>query len=62
MTEISPMRALQFAGAAAVLTGVVAACGGSGDGGAAENAALVAQGQQIFRYDTFGDEAQWTTS
>lgn len=40
----------------------VSACGGSDDGldSAAAQAALVAQGQQIFRYDTFGDEAQWT--
>jgi hypothetical protein len=36
--------------------GALAACGGSGD----DNAALVAQGQQIFRFDTFGDEAKWT--
>ncbi len=25
-----------------------------------EQAALVAQGKQIFRFDTFGDETQWT--
>ncbi len=36
------------------------ACGGSDDNSAAEQAALVAQGKQIFRFDTFGDEAQWT--
>jgi len=39
----------------------VVACGGSDDDEtAAEQAALVARGQQIFRFDTFGDEAQWT--
>jgi len=39
----------------------VVACGGSDDDDtAAEQAALVARGQQIFRFDTFGDEAQWT--
>src|SRR5206468_695369 len=27
---------------------------------AAQNALLVAQGRQIFRFDTFGDESQWT--
>jgi mono/diheme cytochrome c family protein/cytochrome c5 len=46
--------------AAAVL---VSACGGSGSrqpDAAAANAALVAQGQQIFRFDTFGDETKWT--
>lgn len=48
---------------AVVLAAVAAvlACGGSDDrSAAAEQAALVAQGQQIFRYDTFGDEAHWT--
>ena len=35
------------------------ACGGSDDT-AAEQAAFVAQGQQTFRFDTFGDEAKWT--
>jgi mono/diheme cytochrome c family protein len=55
-----------FAAVAAVLT---AACGGGGGGGggigvapgpAADAAALAAQGKQIFRFDTFGDEAHWT--
>jgi mono/diheme cytochrome c family protein len=36
------------------------ACGGGGDDSSADQAALVAQGRQIFRFDTFGDEAQWT--
>ena len=44
------------AGAAALL----AACGGSSNDPVSEQAALVAQGQQIFRFDTFGDEAKWT--
>ena len=44
--------------AAAVCT--LVACGGGGDDSAADQAALEAQGRQIFRYDTFGDEAQWT--
>ena len=39
---------------------LAAGCGGSNDNSAAEQAALVAQGQQIFRFDTFGDETQWT--
>jgi len=52
---------LLAASVAAVLS-TVAACGGGGDDDAraAERAALEAQGQQIFRFDTFGDEAQWT--
>ncbi|PSL83546.1 hypothetical protein C7T35_15605 [Variovorax sp. WS11] len=52
--------------AAAALT---VACGGGGGGGgvgggtsgsAANQAALIAEGQKIFRFDTFGDEARWT--
>jgi mono/diheme cytochrome c family protein/cytochrome c5 len=44
---------------------LLAGCGGSGgadrsvDSGAVQ-AALVAEGRQIFRFDTFGDEAKWT--
>ena len=47
--------------AAAVAT--VAACGGSDDDdddNDAQDPALVEQGKQIFRFDTFGDEAKWT--
>jgi mono/diheme cytochrome c family protein len=38
------------------------ACGGSSndDDAAAAQAALIEQGKQIFRFDTFGDEVQWT--
>jgi mono/diheme cytochrome c family protein len=39
---------------------LLAACGGSIDNTAAKPADLVAQGKQIFRFDTFGDETQWT--
>jgi mono/diheme cytochrome c family protein/cytochrome c5 len=48
------------------LVGVLAlasACGGDDDdddGRGDDTAALVAQGQQIFRFETFGDEAKWT--
>ncbi|MBK7059344.1 MAG: c-type cytochrome [Rubrivivax sp.] len=48
--------------AAAVALVTVTACGGS-DGSADtahEQAALVEQGRQIFRFDTFGDEVHWT--
>lgn len=48
---------------AAMAAGLVA-CGGGDDGQAPQSApatqALAAQGQQIFRSDTFGDEAFWT--
>jgi mono/diheme cytochrome c family protein len=50
---------LQFATLGTAVA-VVGACGGSSDDSAAEQAALIAQGKQIFRYDTFGDEVQWT--
>ncbi len=53
-------RALAPVGVLALATAIVAACGGGSGGDTAANDALVAQGQQIFRYDTFGDEAQWT--
>lgn len=50
----------------ATLTAVaalLAACGGGGSTSGnpdAQQAALAAQGKQIFRFDTFGDEAKWT--
>jgi mono/diheme cytochrome c family protein len=48
--------------ASAVVSAIVAACGGDSDDSraAAERAAQVAEGKQIFRFDTFGDEIQWT--
>jgi len=56
----SPLLAWSASIACAV--SLLAACGGGGDddAGAADRAALAAQGKQIFRFDTFGDEAQWT--
>lgn len=46
---------------------LLTACGGSSNqitavvsGPAIQQADLVAQGRQIFRFDTFGDEAKWT--
>ena len=39
----------------------IAACGSDyPDNSSTGQAALVAQGQQIFRFDTFGDETKWT--
>src|SRR5919197_2616295 len=37
-----------------LVMGGLVACGGD------DNAALVAQGKQTFRFDTFGDETKWT--
>jgi mono/diheme cytochrome c family protein len=47
-------------GAMALVAALVAACGGGSDNSAQQQAALVAEGLQIFRSDTFGDEAFWT--
>lgn len=44
--------------AALILPLALAACGGGGSDASEQD--LVATGQQIFRFDTFGDEAQWT--
>jgi cytochrome c2 len=43
------------AGLACLVVVGLAGCGGGND-----NAKLVADGQQIFRFDTFGDETKWT--
>ena len=59
----SPRSALGAAtGTALAAVIALSACGGSDDNAdaAAAQAALVAQGLQIFRFDTFGDEVQWT--
>ncbi len=53
-------RRIMALGAMGVAAAMVWACGGDSDNSAAEQAALVAQGQQIFRFDTFGDETQWS--
>jgi mono/diheme cytochrome c family protein len=47
--------------ATTIATAVLASgCGGSSGDSADERAALVAQGKQIFRFDTFGDETKWS--
>ena len=43
-----------------VAVALMSACSDDADDSSAEQAALVAQGKQIFRFDTFGDETQWT--
>ena len=45
--------------AGSVAAVALVACGGDGSNDA-EDAALIEQGRQIFRFDTFGDEAKWT--
>ena len=59
----TPMRPLLITGTIGVAVAMATACGGdSGGAGAAgpDQAATVAQGKDIFRFDTFGDETQWT--
>ncbi|TAM38589.1 MAG: hypothetical protein EPN61_13530 [Burkholderiaceae bacterium] len=48
--------------AVSAATALVAGCGGGSgpEANAPLDPALVAQGEQVFRYDTFGDETQWT--
>src|SRR5256714_6935863 len=54
---MKPLLAAKFE----ILAAVAAGCGGSDDDdAAAREAALVAQGRDIFRFETFGDEAKWT--
>ena len=50
--------AAALASAAAALS--LAACGSADTPGATPDPAVVAEGKQIFRYDTFGDESKWT--
>lgn len=51
-------RSLGFAAPVAALLAAVS-CGGSDDSGD-DTAAMLEQGKQTFRFETFGDEARWT--
>src|SRR6185295_5215271 len=55
----SARRAAWCAAVAAVAAAALVACGG-GDSNDTPDPALVAAGKDIFRFDTFGDEAKWT--
>ena len=46
--------------AAVFVTFALSACGGSSNSSEDDRRAALAQGQQTFRFDTFGDEALWT--
>lgn len=68
MTPATPLRIargrsrrLSSFAALALAAALVPACGGDDDD-AAEQAALVAEGRQTFRFDTFGNETFWTDS
>jgi mono/diheme cytochrome c family protein len=52
------MPILRLAMTVGAVTAALTACGGGS--GSPDPAALVADGRQVFRFDTFGDEAQWT--
>jgi cytochrome c5 len=41
---------------------ILSACGSRSDSSSVEQAALVTEGKQVFRFDTFGDETQWTNA
>lgn len=58
----TPTRFFQITGTVGAAVALVAACGSESGAVATgpNTAALVQQGQQIFRFDTFGDETQWT--
>jgi mono/diheme cytochrome c family protein len=60
--RLSPAkRALLTAVVLGAVAAIATACGGdSSDDAAAAQAAQVELGRQIFRFDTFGDEAKWT--
>jgi mono/diheme cytochrome c family protein/cytochrome c5 len=47
-------------GGAALLLAALSACGGDNGPGVDLDPQLVAQGKEIFRFDTFGDEVFWT--
>jgi mono/diheme cytochrome c family protein len=55
---VPPFKTLMWLGAASIAGAALVACGGGSSGGL--DPALVAQGRDIFRFDTFGDEAKWT--
>lgn len=54
------MLTTRLLGTCAAVVVLVTACGGSDDDTTVDQAALIEQGRQIFRYETFGDEAKWT--
>ena len=59
MPRQSPVRLARTA-ILTVAAATLAACGGGDGSQAIDQAAIVAQGKQIFRFDTFGDESLWT--
>lgn len=64
--QAAPVPHRAYAGIATLATGtlalLLAACGSGSDSASSSVAdpAVVAQGKETFRFDTFGDETQWT--
>ena len=62
--HIAPRRAAMLTtrllGTCAAVVVLATACGGSDEDTTVDQAALIEQGRQIFRYETFGDEVKWT--
>ena len=57
----SPLvRGVAGVAALSAVAAVVVACGGGGNNALSEQLQQEADGKQIFRFDTFGDEAFWT--
>ena len=59
----TPARLLLITGTISAAVAMATACGGdSGSNAVAgpDQTALIAQGKDVFRFDTFGDETQWT--
>ena len=56
------LRKLAASCTASVLTMLITACGGGSaqPESSTDQAVLIAQGKEIFRFDTFGDETQWS--
>jgi len=59
-TRDVPAVGATFAVLAALIAASLSACGGSHDERGAEDTALIEQGRQVFRHETFGDEAFWS--
>lgn len=59
---MSSPRALKILCSMGMAGVLVTGCGGNGDGAdnPSPDPAVIAQGKQIFRFDTFGDESKWT--
>ncbi len=58
--QLKLSRRAALACTAALAAVLLAGCGGGSSDDTAQQQALAAQGRQVFRFETFGDEAQWT--